>query len=93
MIQQNQLGMGLIFDLCREIPQITPMKHFWRRSVERSNIIYYRFDDGKKPIIINNNNKRRRDTNNNQENIFSEISATTVSKLGGDGCTTNDGTG
>ena len=69
------------------------MDNILRISVERDNIIDYRFHEVSNTRIIRNNNKIRRDPNHNQENVSEEERATTHSKLGGYGINTSGDTG
>ena len=69
------------------------MKNILRRSVERANIIAYRFNKVNKTKILRHSHKMIRDPNHNQENDLREASDTTRSKIGGYGSTTTGGTG
>ena len=63
------------------------------RSVERANIIDYRFNDVDKTTRRRNNNKIRRDSNQNQGNSLSKEITTTRSEPGGYVMTKISGTG
>ena len=70
-------------DLCTEFTRITPGKKLLIRSVERANIIEYRFNEGNKTRRIRNNNKIRIDPNHKNNNTMSVVATDSIHDIGG----------